>query len=315
MPKNKVQLQKGLSLPKFLELYGTEENCRNKLYKARWPSGYTCPQCNCTQYYSVTSRNLFQCANCRHQCSVISGTIFESSKLPLTTWFLAIYFITQSKGGLSALHLRRLLGISVNAAFRMKQKVQHVMKSADDDLLLEDLVELDDVYWGGKKKDGKRGRGATGKTPFLAAVSHNDDGHPIHMRMSKVNSFTSYEINRWSLKHLHDDCVVITDGFRPFSRMCDVVDLHHSINSEGLYKDPENKFFHWVNTMIGNVKRSIHGTYHSVSSKHLPRYLAEFNFRFNNRFHMGSMIDIFIKQAAIANPLPRHKLKLAEEWG
>jgi len=189
------------------------------------------------------------------------------------------------------------------------------MKSADDTLLLENFVELDDVYWGGKKKDGKRGRGATGKTPFLAAVSRNDKGHPIHMRMSKVTSFTSNEINRWSLKHLDESCVVLTDGFRPFSRICDVVDLHHSIITKGLYENPDNKFFHWVNTMISNVKRSIHGTYHSVSSKHLPRYLAEFNFRFNNRFQMGSMIDVFIKQAVLTNPLPHHKLKLAEEWG
>ncbi len=97
--------------------------------------------------------------------------------------------------------------------------------------------------------------------------------------------------------------------------MCDVVDLHHSINTAGIYDEPDNKFFHWVNTMIGNVKRAIHGTYHSVSSKHLPRYLAEFNFRFNNRFQMGSMIDVFIKQAVKTNPLPHHKLKLAEDWG
>ena len=92
------------------------------------------------------------CKTCEAHGSLISGTIFESSKLPLTTWFLAIYFITQSKDGISALHLRRLLGVSVNAAFRMKQKIQHVMKSADDRVLLGNLVELDDVYWGGKKK-------------------------------------------------------------------------------------------------------------------------------------------------------------------
>lgn len=315
MPRNKIQRQKGLSLHKFLKTYGREQDCRNYLSKVRWPQGYRCPKCDCSHYYTVTTRNLFQCTNCKHQYSLISGTIFESSKLPLTTWFLAIYFITQSKDGLSGLHLRRLLGISVNAAFRMKQKIQHVMKSADDTLLLKNLVELDDVYWGGKKKDGKRGRGATGKTPFLAAVSRNDEGHPIHMRMSKVKSFTSNEINRWSLKHLDDSCVVITDGFRPFSRLCDVVDLHHSINTKGLYKNPDNKLFRWVNTMIGNVKRSIHGTYHSISSKHLPRYLAEFNFRFNNRFQMASMIDVFIKQAVLTIPLPHHKLKLAEEWG
>ncbi len=133
--------------------------------------------------------------------------------------------------------------------------------------------------------------------------------------MSKVNAFTSYEIEQWSLKHLDDNCTVTTDGFRPFSRICDVVDLHHSINTAGIYDEPDNKYFHWVNTMIGNVKRAIHGTYHSASPKHLPRYLAEFNFRFNNRFQMGSMIDVFLKQAVNTNPLPHHKLKLAEDWG
>ncbi|HHH52452.1 MAG TPA: IS1595 family transposase [Bacteroidetes bacterium] len=168
---------------------------------------------------------------------------------------------------------------------------------------------------GGVKKNDKRGRGATGKIPFLAAVSRNDKGHPIHMRMSKVESFTSDEIIRWSLKHLDDRCSVITDGFRPFSGICDVVDMHHSITTEGIYKTPDKKFFHWVNTMIGNVKRSIHGTYHSISSKHLPRYLGEFSFRFNNRFQMASMIEVFIKHTVFIKPLPRHKLKLAEEWG
>ena len=152
MPKHRIQRQKGLSLHKFLELFGTEENCRAKLFQIRWPDGFKCPRCSGTHFYAVTTRNLYQCTNCKHQTSLISGTIFESSKLPLKTWFLAIYFITQSKDGLSGLHLRRLLGISVNAAFRMKQKIQHVMKSADDRLLLENLVELDDVYWGGKKK-------------------------------------------------------------------------------------------------------------------------------------------------------------------
>jgi hypothetical protein len=135
------------------------------------------------------------------------------------------------------------------------------------------------------------------------------------MRMTKVTAFTSLEINRWALKHLDGNCSVITDGFRPFSRICHVVDLHHSINTAGIYDDPDNKFFYWVNTMIGNVKRAIHGTYHSVSSKHLPRYLAEFSFRFNNRFQMGSMIDVFVKKAVKTSPLPQNKLKLAENWG
>lgn len=180
MPKNKVQLQKGLSLPEFLMSYGTEEDCRNRLTQMRWPQGFTCSKCGCNHYYTVTTRNLYQCSNCKHQCSLISGTVFESSKLPLTTWFLAIYFITQSKDGLSALHLRRLLGVSVNAAFRMKQKIQHVMKSADDSLRLENLVELDDVYWGGKKKAESAAEEQQAKLLFL----------PQSLSMTKDAQFT-----------------------------------------------------------------------------------------------------------------------------
>lgn len=167
MPKSKIQFQKGLSLHNFLKSYGTEEHCRNRLFKMRWPAGFICPTCGCKRYYFVTTRNLYQCTMCKHQSSLISGTIFEASKLPLTTWFLAIYFITQSKDGLSGLHLRRLLGISVNAAFRMKQKIQHVMKSADDSLRLKNLVELDDVYWGGKKKAGSEAAEHQEKFLFL----------------------------------------------------------------------------------------------------------------------------------------------------
>jgi transposase-like protein len=194
----------------------------------------------------------------------------------------------------------------------MKQKIQHAMKSADDRLLLENLVELDDVYWVGKKS-GKCTRGVPGKSPFLAAVSHNDKGHPVYMRMSKITAITSDEINRWIEKYLHDDCIVTTDGYRPFSKVCEVVNLHHSINTEGINNAPDNTLFNWVNTMIGNVKRAIHETYHSVSSKHLLWYLAEFSFRFNKRFHKGSIIDVILKQATQTTPIPYHKLKLAEE--
>lgn len=315
MAKNSVQFQKGYSLPKFVKAYGSDEKCREKLFKYRWPGGFKCPKCGHTHYYQLKKRQLYQCTQCKYQCSIISGTIFDSSKLPLTTWFLAIYLITQAKEGMSALSLRRFLGISVNAAFKLKHKLQHVMKNADDQLVLEGFVELDDVYWGGKKSGGKRGRGAPGKTPFLAAVSRNEEGHPIHMRMSKINAFNSSEITFWSQKHLHADAVVISDAFNPFNCLSDLVAFHGKIKASKIYQYPENRIFHWINTMISNVKRAIHGTYHSVSSKHLPRYLAEFCFRFNNRFHIGAMIGNLIKHAANTKPRPLRLLTLAEQEG
>lgn len=315
MAKNPVQFQKGYSLPKFLKAYGSEHQCREKLYHYRWPNGFECPQCGHKHCYELKTRQLFQCKNCRHQCSLKSGTLFDSSQLPLTTWFLAIYLITQAKEGMSALSLRRFLGISVNAAFKLKHKLQHVMKEADDQLVLEGFVELDDVYWGGKKSGGKRGRGAPGKTPFLTAVSRNEEGNPIYMRMSKLKAFNLSEVSSWTQKHLSEDAVVISDSFNPFNCLSDLVAFHGQIKASEIYENPDNRIFHWLNTMISNVKRAIHGTYHSISSKHLPRYLAEFCFRFNNRFYIGAMVGKLIKIAAKAKPRPLRILTLAEKEG
>ncbi len=315
MAKNQVQFQKGYSLANFLKTYGREEQCREKLYTYRWPNGFECPKCGHTHCYELKTRELFQCTHCRYQCSLTSGTIFDSSQLPLTTWFLAIYFITQSKTGISALTLRRFLGISINAAHKLKHKLQHVMKESEDKRILEGFVEIDDTYWGGKKGGGKRGRGAPGKTPFLAAVSRNEEGHPIHMKMSKLNAFNTLEISSWSQRHLCTDAVVISDAFNPFNCLSDLVAFHGKIKASKIYEDPDNKIFYWVNTMISNVKRSLNGTYHSISSKHLPRYLAEFCFRFNNRFIIGTMVGNLIKLAAKATPRPLRVLTQAEKEG
>ena len=130
-----------------------------------------------------SARQLYQCSRCHHQASVISGTIFEATKLPLTTWFLGLYLLTQTKNGVSALELRRQLGITYKAAWRLKHKLMQVMKELDDCQPLEGVIQLDDAYWGGERRGGKRGRGAPGKSPFVAAVATNGGGHPIAMRL------------------------------------------------------------------------------------------------------------------------------------
>ena len=105
MSQNKVQFQKGVSLPEFMGLYGTEEQCFNALFEWRWPDGFICPKCGGKKRCQLNERKLQQCNACHHQTSVTAGTIFESTKLPLTKWFLGLYFITQDKKGISALEL------------------------------------------------------------------------------------------------------------------------------------------------------------------------------------------------------------------
>lgn len=314
MPKNKIQFQKGLSLQQFHKHYGTEEQCRALLFKYRWPNGFICPKCGHKHFYKLTSRTLYQCCCCRFQSSLISGTVFESSKLPLTTWYLAIYLITQSKDGISTLNLSRCLGISANASLRLKHKLQQVMKEADDARPLHTMIQLDDAYWGGKKHDGVRGRGATGKTPFIAAVSTNLQGHPLCMRLSRLASFSSAEIKRWACKHIDQHSLVLSDGLLGFRGVAAAGICHKPVVTGGGYESMKIPAFSWVNIMLGNIKRSLHGTYHAVSRRHLPRYLAEFCYRFNRRFNMGQMIKSLARAAINSKPIPQHQLKLAEEW-
>ena len=135
MAMNKVQFQPGLSMLEFLELYGTQERCQEVVRRWRWPEGFVCPACGATEHseFGRRGRLYFQCCACRYQCSLISGTIFESSKLPLPTWFVAMHLITQSKNNVSALELKRHLGVSWPTAWMMKHKIMQVMLVREED--------------------------------------------------------------------------------------------------------------------------------------------------------------------------------------
>jgi hypothetical protein len=152
------------------------------------------------------------------------------------------------------------------------------MKDHDDRLQLSEIVQVDNSYWGGKKYDGQRGCGASGKTSFLAAVSTNCKSHPFHMQLSRVPAFTSAMISRWSLQHLQPGTIAVSDGFHCFAGIGQAGFLHESIVTGGGYASVQIKVFTWVNTMLDNVKKAVHDTYHSVSRKHLSRYLTEFCF-------------------------------------
>jgi transposase-like protein len=315
MSKNKVQFQSGYSLIDLFQHYGTEKQCREALFNWRWPTGFNCSECGDDKYCFLKTRKLYQCNKCHHQTSLISGTIFEQTKLPLTTWFLAIHLITQSKSGLSALALKREVGISYNTAWSMKHKIMQVMKERDDGKPLTGIIQLDDVYWGGERHGGKRGRGSKNKVPFVAAVSLNEEGHPIAMNMNVVKGFRLTEISRWAKQHLQPESTVISDGLSCFTAVSDADCYHVSIVTGGGFQSVTKKEFAWVNTMIGNVKNAITGTYHAIDPKHLPRYLAEFCYRHNRRFQLEDMIPRFGYAAVRTPPMPGHLLKLAESYG
>jgi len=315
MSKNKVQFQSGYSLLTLFSEYGTENQCRLSLFKWKWPSGFVCPECGSTRFCVLKSRNVYQCNRCHHQTSLTSSTIFANTNLPLTKWFLAIHLITQSKTGLSALALKRQIGVTYNTAWSMKQKIMQVMKERDDSQPLSGTIQLDDVYWGGERHGGARGRGSENKIPYVTAISINEEGHPVAMSMTVVKGFRLTEISRWAQRHLQPGSHVVSDGLACFSAVKEAGCLHDRIVTGGGYQSVTKEEFTWVNTMIGNVKNAITGTYHAIGSPHLPRYLAEFCYRFNRRFQLEDMLPRFIYVALRTPPMPNRLLKMAESYG
>ncbi len=149
----------------------------------RWPSGFVCPVCAGKHHSLIETRALYQGAACRHQTSVIAGTIFAATKVPLCTWFRAMYHLTQSKGGISSIELGRRLGVTQTTARKIKHKLMQVMMERDATKRLTGRIEIDDADLGGERNGGKRGRGSPGKTPIVAAVETTPQGKPIRLKL------------------------------------------------------------------------------------------------------------------------------------
>jgi hypothetical protein len=315
MARNAVQFQKGLSEPAFERHYGTEEKCRAVIVAARWPEGFECPACGGREHSLVKTRDLFQCTACRRQTSPIAGTIFASTKLPLRTWFRALYHLTQTKQGISSIELGRRLGVRQSTAWTVKHKLQQVMMERDAGKTLTGRVEIDDAYLGGERSGGKRGRGAPGKTPFIAAVETTPDGKPVRLKLGRVARFCNHSISGFAKRSLDPACTVVSDGLACFASVTDAGCAHQAIKTGSGPAAARTPAFKWVNTALGNIKAALTGTYRAINSKHVPRYLAEFEYRFNRRYDLAAMIPRLAWAAVRTPPMPYRLLKLAEVYG
>ena len=314
MSINTVQFQKGLSLPEFYNTYGTEQQCRDALIQMRWPKGFVCPECGNTTYCELNTRALYQCHRCHHQTSLIAGTIFENTKLALTAWFLAIYLLTQHKSSVSALQLSRDLGVRYKTAWMMKHKLMQVMLERQQHKVLCGRIEMDDAYLGGERA-GRLGRGSPNKVPFIAVVQTTEDKQPVAIQLRRVKSFRKTELARYAHASLSPECTVWSDGLGCFNAVSEAGCEHISIVTGSSRRSAQHPAFKWVNTMLGNVKNAITGTYHSISKKHVPRYLAEFEYRFNRRYDLPAMVLRLAYAATRTPPMPYRLISMAETYG
>jgi hypothetical protein len=305
MSSHQIQFQPGMSIPEFLTHFGTEAQCADAIRRSRWPDGFRCPRCAGVQHYVVGqgARKLFQCGACRHQTSLTAGTLMEHTKLPLTTWFLAIHLISQAKTGISALALKRDLGVSYPTAWLLHHKINTAMAHQEAAHRLDGFVQLDDAYLGGERSGGKVGRGSENKVPFVAAVSLNAAGQPMRLKLDLVKGFTCESISRWAKASLLPATVVTSDGLACFAAVTDAGCVH-TPRVVGALKPRHLPEFKWINTMLGNLKTTLAGAFKALKfRKYAQTYLAAFAYRFNQRFDLRGLIATLIVDVAKTRPV------------
>ena len=197
----------------------------------------------------------------------------------------ASHLLTQSKKGISSIELGRRLGVTQTTAWTMKHKLAQVMLERNGAKRLNGDVQMDDAYLGGARS-GKPGRGAAGKTPFVAAVATTEDGKPDQIILRRVIGFQKVAISKLASTALTGDANVVTDALACFTAVKTAGCTHTQIRTGRGAQAAKKPAFKWVNTVLGNIKSALVGTYRAVQSKHAPRYLAEFEYRFNRRYRL-----------------------------
>lgn len=312
MAINQVQFQPGLSIVEFLDLYGSESKCERAVIDARWPDGFVCPACSSTHAFSFRRSGLlyWECRECDHQCSLISGTIYESTKLKLTQWFLAMHFLTQAKNNVSALELKRHIGVCYKTALLLKHKVMEVMRLREASRQLTGRVEVDDAYLGGERQGGKVGRGSENKVPLIAAVQTTESGKPV-LCCFKQCPFTTQAVRDFVATSLALPATVVSDGLGCFSVLRTLGILHERTVTGGGAACVKLPQFSAINTVLGNLKTAIAGTYHSFKfAKYAHRYLGEVQYRFNHRFDLHAILNRLLDATVATPPRPRRVLCL-----
>ena len=207
-----------ITFQEFRTRFNTEDTCRAELFRLRYPNGFVCPKCGCTEYYPVRGRNTFQCRACRHQTSITAGTVMHRTHLPLTVWFWAIYLCATDKRGISAVQLSRTLGICYESAWYLLLRIRAAMGQRDEKYVLSGIVEMDDGYVGGASHSGKRGRG-TDKAKIVVALSKTENGAALFTRMQVVEDVTGGTLQQVIDKTIAPGAKIECDGYRSYRNL------------------------------------------------------------------------------------------------
>ena len=263
----------------LVDNFDTDAKCRELLERLRWPTGVACLRCGSFSISEIESRNQYDCNDCRYQFSVTAGTIMHDSHLPLRKWFIAIYLMCESKKGISALQLKRTLGVAYKTAWYLCHRIREAMGSEPfEGPTLLGIIEVDETLIGGKTKG--KGRAYKGNKMWVAGAIQRGGG----IRLEQIPDTKRHTLHDFISRTVRDEAEAIyTDELRSYLGIEDHNTRHDTVNyseEEWVVDDVHTNSIEGVWNLF---KRSIDGAFHKVRRKHLGRYLEELEWRFTNR--------------------------------
>jgi transposase-like protein len=288
----RTKMKSKMDMMELMERFGTEEKCRAILEELRWPDGTRCPRCNGVKTSRIHARDQFDCDTCRHQFSVTSGTIWHDTHLPLRKWFIAIYLTVESKKGMSANQMKRVLGVSYKTAWYLCHRIRAAMTELDP-TPLKGTVECDETFIGGRMRGKGLGKGAYLQNKGIVIGVIQRGGK---VRLQLINRTDRKTLHRFIKEHTAPDTeVIITDDWKAYRGIGDHDTKHEVVNHSAKEHVRGDIHTNGIENVWSLLKRSVTDTYHKLSIKHLDAYLDELEWRFNNRGNQYLFRDTLIK--------------------
>ena len=280
-----------MTLVDVINLFDTDDKCRELLVRLRWPSGVECLRCKGPVAELATAKQLFYCKACDYQFSVTASTIFNDSHLPLQKWFLATLLLCEARKGMSANQIKRTLGVSYKTAWYLCHRIRAAMKEVDRPMM-DGTIEVDETYVGGIQRGHQRkaGFGESTKQIVIGIRQRGGDLRFFHAQDAKSGTLAKFIKENVSA----DVEVIMTDEFQAYPTALKTLALaekHKTIKHKAKVYVDGDIHTNTVENAFSLLKRGIIGTWHRISAKHLAAYLDEMTFRFNRRKNANLFLD------------------------
>jgi len=298
----------------FVSMFPNDESCTAFLVKLRWKDGFVCPKCKTPSTPWQQTHGRLVCPYCRHQTTVTTGTIFDKTRTPLTTWLEAAWHITTAKNGMSAKTIEQTLGISYRVAWTMLQRFRVAMVRTEREML-SGTVEIDETLVGGIDEGGKRGRGSQKSIVVIAIELHHPKGYG-RIRMRFIPDASGDSLIGFIRDTVESGSSIHTDGWSGYSEI-ESFGYEHQKTVVSSSTDQAHVSMPGVHRIAALLKRWILGTHQgSFSQEHLQAYLEEFTFRFNRRLSKsrGLVFRRLLEQAVCTSPVTEKDVTYGYNW-